>query len=243
MPSHIIRIFDFDQTLTKEHSFATHRLEQYDCEDYQFYKKCYEMGKLFARKEALDNYLIHRDNTISAIATFHNNHSFIAGVLSAHFKSELVHNETELMEDGLTAIATYTLPGSQHPIYISFIPAIGDLFTDKLIELRNKNNQLATLRTKIEQKLQIVPGIKIEFYDDSQTNTQEAQKTKQIQCFSIIGGSSFFETQSKVESPRNTPQVEPLNLIDSYEISPTGHELTDEELAATLELLQITSKP
>lgn len=113
----VLSIFDFDQTLTKFHTFRVRRRpinsSTYDRNAH------YQLAKIDAasqKKEKIENYLVHNDSQISAIAAYHNNPAYIAGFVSAILNLDLDFEETLVSQDTpRIALDVYTVKGQKYP--------------------------------------------------------------------------------------------------------------------------------
>ena len=78
----VISIFDFDRTITKMHTFQKYRIENYHG---AHLSDSYSDGLMDAEtntKRDMKTHLRHDEHEITAVATYHNNPSFIAGYIS-----------------------------------------------------------------------------------------------------------------------------------------------------------------
>lgn len=153
-----------------------------------FYPPYYHKGKELASnnmRSNLSNYFQHDDEeSLSAVATFHNNHSLVAGYIASLMKKELVFQETLLSEEPVTAIAIYRIEGISKPFLISYIPDIERVFMYKMSnQLKGlKNHQLQHLYQTFLTREFITPETIIDFYDDSETNFRGAASVPNINC-------------------------------------------------------------
>jgi hypothetical protein len=181
-------ILDFDRTLTGKHTFpATQLIEQCPI---SYNEKEYLKGishATFNLKSGSKEYFKHDDSEhISAIATFHNNHSYIAGYISVLLGGRLTLKETHFSERGLSASAIYQIDGIKKPLIISYIPATGDLFNTYITALgNNKNQQINHIRQlwcQLELAQEETP---VSFYDDNAHNCMHAQSIPYIKVYKV----------------------------------------------------------
>lgn len=187
-------IFDFDKTLVKGHSFASHNRNNYPAGDTKEVQEAiYNAGKAYAATEKkidVEKIFKHDGANISAIATYHNNPAFIAGVVSVLLGKELKYSETRRHPRDPIAIDTYTIEGCE-PFRICYIPAVGDAFAaaKKELEKKGKNAQITFLR----ETLGISAASVVDFYDDDSGNVDAVGKLPNTNGFLVSGSKPAFE--------------------------------------------------
>lgn len=222
----MVAILDFDLTLTGKHTFNATQLTK-QC-PLSFYDKEYSKGAehaMFNLKSGSKEHFKHDDSEhMSAIATFHNNHSYIAGYVSVLLGGCLTLKETYFSEGGLSASAVYQIEGIKKPFIISYIPATGDLFNTHIAELdNNKNQQIKNIRQlwcKLKLAQEETP---FSFYDDNANNCIHAHSMpftnvykvnpdnqRRFECKQLILATPMTATSSdsialSVESENVTP--------------------------------------
>ena len=150
-PFDTLRIFDFDKTISKENTLSRTKLSIYPelsiCEIFEIGKESGSSKK----KCSID--LVLKDKNINAIATFHNNHSYIAGFLSSIFTEDLLFDEeitdsiNDLRNSESHAVAAYSL--DEKTFLISYIPHSGKEYNNTVESLHYKNDQIAFLRQSL----------------------------------------------------------------------------------------------
>ena len=177
-------IFDFDLSVTGIHTFKSTQLLPSQC-PFSFDEQYYQTGIVHANfnlKANVKEYLKHDDtDNISAIATFHNNHSYIAGYMAFLFGRHLTLKEINFSYGGLSTAAIYQIEGITKPFIISYIPAAnGIVAEDALFDLyikdlkNNKNHQINHIR-QIWHKLTLAQeDTPVSFYDDNTNNCKHA---------------------------------------------------------------------
>lgn len=207
MPS----IFDFDQTISIEHTFLKFKIESLVpvTEDYH-----YELGKSEAAtntKKEINDYFKHDNNNLSAIATWHNNPDFIAGYIAELLGKQLVFEKTTTSEELPIAINHYKVEDINTPFLISYVPCEKDNFQKAISLLANKNPQLELLReTMLKQQL-IEDDSIIDFYEDTEKNYTDAKSLPYIRGHYVDRDiNSFHIIESQRISPRRTksPKLE-----------------------------------
>lgn len=185
--SKTVIFWDFDQTLTIRHTFAEYERGCFlngetDSELYVLGKQHFENNrKIFPEDTDVKAppLFAHDDqHAISAIATFHNNPSFIAGFVSKKLHQELMlHHIIYSDTTPLVAVSFYAVGRLNTPFLISWIPAIGHDFAETIGKLQSqhiyKNHQLSLLRQNLIPDY-LEPTALIHFCDDSVANVDVA---------------------------------------------------------------------
>lgn len=181
MALNVLNIFDFDLTLTKNHTFSTYCLDNWN----KPFEECYKEGQRHAEgnlKKSCISAFKHDDiHELSAIASYHNNPHFIAGYVSKILKKNLLFQRCKLSQDPdvpQTAVNFYSVEGIEKPFLISYIPEKGDNFSRRMEDLCGKNEQILFLKTILQKKGYISDEVIINFYDDSSVNCRAAESLK-----------------------------------------------------------------
>lgn len=182
----VVRIFDFDGTLTKGPSFRETHIDVFP-RDAIGATQAYRAGVDYAenKKLGIDSYFRHNLNDISCIATYHNNPNFIAGLVSTILGKELIFEQTELHKSIEIKIAVnrYRIAGSPD-FFIAYIPHSGlpitpeglggPSFETVIKKLSGKNDHIAMLLKILSDNNSINQDTSIHFYDDSQEHFNKA---------------------------------------------------------------------
>nr|HAT8714135.1 hypothetical protein [Legionella jordanis] len=174
-----VHLFDFDQTLTVHHTFKHTERSLFpnasEADMYQMGKEEFDRN----RKPGAESFFIHNDQQASAIATFHNNPSMVAGFLSRMLgDKELTPVNTQV--SGPYAVTTYQVKGSNTPVLVSWINASSaEEFNGTIATLQqqniHKNGQLSFLHQCMSNQNIIQPTTDIHYFDDSQANIIAAE--------------------------------------------------------------------
>ncbi|VEH13093.1 hypothetical protein [Legionella jordanis] len=174
-----VHLFDFDQTLTVNHTFKhTERAlfpNASEADMYQLGKEEFDRN----RKPGAESFFIHNDQQASAIATFHNNPSMVAGFLS-RMLGDKEFTPVNTQYSGPYAVTTYQVKGSNTPVLVSWINASSaDEFNGTIATLQqqniHKNGQLSFLHQCMSNQNIIQPTTDIHYFDDSQANIIAAE--------------------------------------------------------------------
>ena len=187
-------IFDFDQTLTIEHTFREHAIENDSSTPDQ-----YALGRMYGKdniKDGVDAVLKHDEQNLSSVATFHNNPGFVAGNISAILKKELTLVDTILKTIATPgsskkteiAINVYKVEGIDKPFLISYLPHEGCKFESAMGILGNKNAQIEAIREFWLTKEFIKCTDNIDFYEDSLKNFNDAKSLGYINGYLVTVG-------------------------------------------------------
>ena len=209
-------IFDFDQTVTKEHTFATKQLAWFEPDHIPI--TLYNLGKKDAlknKKVGVTNFFKHDDEHLSAIATYHDNPMFIAGFIAALLGKELSFIKTIYSETHpITAINFYTVEGMDTPFLISYIPVSGDAFKATLSSLNGKKDQVLFLRnTLLDEKLMSDNAI-INFYDDRPLNFESVKSIPLINSYLVSDSNDTFSITDISLCTLPVPKIPENNLIE-----------------------------
>ncbi len=229
-------IFDFDQTVTHYHTFSnsnlTIKIESGDLElkpgmnPHELMKNKYfeylagnnEISLNF--KNGIEEYLKHDKDNLSAIATFHNNPSFVAGYIAKVLNKKLDYKEQKIhkiTDEFNIAVNVYSVEGEDKPFYISYLPYI-DEFNKAVDFLKNKNEQIKFIHSLWMENNLIDTETKINFYDDSTDNIDAANYIDFINCYKVDPqDKNFAFTESSVAASSYTSVTEsseevPINV-------------------------------
>ena len=228
-------IFDFDQTLTIQHTFAWYSL---DCFNGSFADK-YAVGednsKLNAKK-GINVVFKHDLEHISAIATYHNNPLFIAGFVAGLLKKKLAYIKTYTSSTEGTAIDRYSVEGSRVPFLISYITDIEPLFSKivQRLQIHGKNDQINSLRRIFVNEGLMDENTIINFYDDTNENFEHAACLTRTTRHLIKRGTDTFTIVQSCLSP---PPSKKLVAEPSVE-TPISH-ISSEATKSPMHFLQL----
>ncbi len=183
------KIFDFDLTLTRAHTFGM--------------TDGYETGKENAKsniKIQANEYFLHDVDHLSSIATYHNDPAFIAGFVAELLGKELTFIETIASDVHGTAIDRYAVMGLDTPFLISYISTRdGEEYAAivKRLCVHGKNEQLLSLRRVLLNEAWVEEGSVFDFYDDSENNYQCASQLPQINSYLVSAECPMFTVVEK----------------------------------------------
>ncbi|KTD12049.1 hypothetical protein Lgra_1507 [Legionella gratiana] len=194
-----ITILDFDQTVSIQHTFGEHCLDNHQNLSMT---DIYQLGKNHAIqnvKMGIEAVLKHNDSDeLTAIATYHNNPTYIAGYVSRILGKELIFQKTLYSTQPTTAINVYKVAGIERPFLISYLPDLGLAFQTKVNQLAGKNNQINFLTQVLNNEGQIdINNFIINFYDDTQKNYTNAKGLPKVNSFWVQGNTSKFSLQEQ----------------------------------------------
>lgn len=179
----MLTIFDFDQTITINHTFGKANFNPYDLNVDNYARgKNDAVGNL---KAGLDAHFQHNKEKFSAIATYHNNPDYIAGYVATLLKAELIPADVIYSETTPIAIKVYRVKDSEINFLISYIPRCNQEFQDAMKDLDGKNEQIEFLREQFLKQNLISENGNIRFYDDSATNYKAAHKLSYLDAFQV----------------------------------------------------------
>ncbi len=215
-------IFDFDCTLTKDHTFNDHAIERALPAQNQ-----YTLGQTEGKKNiknGVDVVLNHDEQDLSAVATYHNNPEFVAGNISAILKKELTLVDTirkTIVNAGSSekteiAINIYKVVGIDKPFLISYLPHKGNAFQSAMRILENKNAQISAIREFWLAKGFIKGTDNIDFYEDSSTNFNAAKSLDYINGYLVTASNEHTVKESYKAA------IKPLQASSSLSNSPAS---------------------
>ncbi|MDF1653495.1 MAG: hypothetical protein P1U34_00120 [Coxiellaceae bacterium] len=212
-----VNFVDFDKTLTKRHTVTTTPCrffgEGYFRDDQLTVEAQIELGYSESednlKNDILPGLIQLGEGTVSAVATFGNNHAYIAGYLARHLgvgadsvKLDRVVFENE--DEGATAqfaTAVYNVEGLDKPLCISHIHAPGndaDIYKAFVAQFETadavgKNRQLSHLKNVMQGLGHCSDADTYVLYDDSETNCTKAVELDFISsAYQVDGGNEAF---------------------------------------------------
>jgi len=220
-------IFDFDCTLTINHTFSEHAIQR----DRPAHNQ-YTLGQAEGQKNikhGVDAILNHNEQDLSAVATYHNNPEFVAGNISAILKKELTLVETirkAIVKAGSSekteiAINVYKVEGIDKSFLISYLPHEDDEFRSAMRILENKNAQIDAIREFWLTNGFIQPTDNIDFYEDSLTNFDGAKSLDYINGYLVTVSTEHTVTAS-YKAAIKSPQAS--SNLSSSPTSPPSHQ-------------------
>jgi hypothetical protein len=153
-----IRIFDFDLTITKEHTFSN--------------RHAYTPRNNI--KSKIESYFLHDEDNIAAITTFHDNTEYVKSYLETILKQKLtLINTIDFQHDKLSV---YQVKGLSTPIVISTLHENNfNLHHDALVQT-GKNSQIRHVLRYLKNECGIATiDHDIQFFDDSINNIFHAK--------------------------------------------------------------------
>lgn len=210
-----INIFDFDNTITKRHTFSYAKLSHAkDKPD------SYQQGIKHAQTNSKNNIPIqHNEHELAAIATYHNNPDYIAGYIAAILQKSLTFKEKIIASnESKVAINVYQVEGTSKPFLISYIPHYGSDFDKAISSLEGKNTHIELLRTVLfEYKHTSSPTVKVNFYDDSQANIHYAKELSNTSAFLVdADNTNDFSVTHSYLSKKNSDEITNTNELLFY---------------------------
>ena len=181
-PSLNFAIFDFDLTITKKHTFVESQLQADSLNITSNHKK---QGKRDGSKIAKSNLPLElmdlSGDNLFAIATYHNNPDYIAGMLEHILNKQITPtNQIIYSQYPQVAIKVYQVAGQSKPLLLSYIPKVADEFGMPIWKLDGKNNQIRFLHSVALEKSLIDDNVKIDFFDDTAKNIACTQNLTEL---------------------------------------------------------------
>ena len=200
-----IIVFDFDQTLTKIHTFSTRSLDAtYEgarAEDHIREGSTDAHANLKeGLKDSTSPLFSFEADHLFCIATYHNNPDYIAGYLQVLLGKTIMPSvePTKYSHGDDIAIKNYDVDGSDKPLLISFIPQVGPAFGAARRRLTGKNEQICFLEEILQSKFLMEPGALINYYDDDPVNIEKAMALPHVRAHRVDGGASSFKLIGEV---------------------------------------------
>ena len=214
---HKHKIFDFDETISIEHTFAGHQLNK----SLGTQINQYEIGKQDSKKnikKGIGSIFKHGDMNLTAIATFHNNPDYIAGYVATLLNKELRLVKTVFSPTApIIAINHYTVEGIDKPFLLSYLPHNNaNEFSKTKAELKNKNKQIEFIRqTWFEEQL-ITRTTSIDLYEDDPKNYKAANQLHYVNGFQVEAAEEPEDQKDKVAKAKAENISKNFTLIASY---------------------------
>ncbi|QRN04647.1 hypothetical protein GH742_12645 [Legionella sp. MW5194] len=194
-----IRIFDFDWTITCQHTFNRTHLHAPETNI----------------KAGISSLFIHDKTHIAAIASYHNDPDYIKRYIEVILNTPLTLRERiDTYEDNVLSV--YTIPSMPVPLIISTVK--GDDFNTRVARLKvtGKNVQIGQVLQYLEttQKIPLAEAIEVEFYDDDEKNYLEACQIARHFSFTAFyidrrNQAELVIKESKRTGLLSAPQTEP----------------------------------
>ena len=195
MPNEIT-IFDFDQTLTKIHTFQTKCIEKFGVTTPA---ALIHQGAEDARTNLKDgltpSHISLEGDRLFCLATYHNNPDYVAGYIQTLLGKTITPSMEPLQfaHDGDIAIKTYRIEGVEKPLFISYIPKQGAEFNAARGKLTGKNEQIAFLSQILQVNHLMEPGASINYYDDDSKNIDKVKPLANIKAHLVDGHAESFQ--------------------------------------------------
>lgn len=152
-----IRIFDFDWTITRYHTFNNAHLLHPETNT----------------KDGINALFLHDAVNIAAIASYHTDPDYIKRYVEFILGATLTLKERlDVHEDHVLSV--YTIESLHLPVVISTIKP--DDFNARITRLREtgKNTQISHVLAYLNTAAQLSEQVDVEFYDDDENNVRKA---------------------------------------------------------------------
>jgi hypothetical protein len=175
----IIRIFDFDQTISFHHTF--HNPNAYSADN--------------NIKSGVEKLFLHDDNNIAAIATYHNDPTYVKVYVEKLLGKTLTLNTVEDGEHH--KVSVYDVKGETTPLIISTLQPKN--FGQHVAYMRQtgKNVQIMAVLNYLAKSRVDYKASTIQFYDDSSNNFRHAPqlngKVNTIESYHVLANAQKFE--------------------------------------------------
>ncbi|WP_058465384.1 hypothetical protein [Legionella cincinnatiensis] len=154
-----IRVFDFDQTITKHHTFQTPSLFHSDNNI----------------KIGIDEFFLHDKENVSAIATYHDNQEYVKSYIEKILNKKLTLQNTIDYEND--RLSVYTVDKETIPLLISTVQPENYNSSVEILTSEGKNTQIRHILDYLKKNHSInYQNHEIHFYDDSEFNITAAEK-------------------------------------------------------------------
>jgi hypothetical protein len=181
-----IRIFDFDETLTKNHTF---RHPDAYAPDINI-------------KKGVDAFFSHDNDDVAAIATFHNKPSYIKSYVEKILGKKLtllkVENGTHHQ------VSIYSVQGVAMPLMIATIQANEYQKHLAYLKQNGKNTQINAILNHLSQSGVAVNSATVKFYDDSYNNFKMSSKlssnAKAVESYHVSSYGDTFKIIDAIPS-------------------------------------------
>jgi hypothetical protein len=168
----VLNIFDFDETISKKHTFRDRSLSP-------------ETNI----KKDIEKYLRHDDDVISAIATYHDDPGYIKAYVEKVLGKTLT--AVNVNSDEHHVITEYSVEGHDVPFYICSLVAENFGYHHGKVKPTGKNTQILAIKSALANK-GIAKSIETNFYDDSNHNFEMAKGLPNLSSHLIPGYYSNF---------------------------------------------------
>jgi hypothetical protein len=204
MPVDYYRILDFDQTITKEHTFqdASITEENKHLED-DFFGQGVRAAAAGNVKDALPEVLLQMNSKHAfGIATYHNNPDYIAGYMQHVLGKKVTLSWMSADRENPVAVHAYRIEGSTQTLLIAHIAKTVNRSDDLPARFNNydgKNAHISALqRFAAEEKL-VDENTFYDFFDDSEQNVKKARKLQDIDLCShqVLGNNHRFQVENQ----------------------------------------------
>ncbi|KTD73238.1 hypothetical protein [Legionella tucsonensis] len=159
-----IRIFDFDQTITKHHTFQRPELFNSDNNI----------------KTGIGEFFLHDKENVSVVATYHDNPEYVKSYIEKILNKKLtLQNTIDYKNDRLSV---YTCANEKIPVLISTIPPENYNSSIEVLMTEGKNTQIMHILDYLKNNHDLnYKRHEIHLYEDSDSNILEAEKlTREI---------------------------------------------------------------
>lgn len=175
-----IRIFDFDWTITCQHTFNRTHLHTPETNI----------------KGGVRRLFTHDETSIAAIASYHNDPDYIKCYVEEILNTSLTLRERiDTYEDNVLSV--YKIQSMSIPLIISTVK--GDQFNARVARLKQtgKNVQIGQVLQYLEtvEKIPLTEAIEVEFYDDDEKNYREAYEVTRHFSFTAF----YIDRQNQAE--------------------------------------------
>ncbi len=153
-----VRIFDFDLTITKQHTFQRP----------SHYKPSNNI------KSGIQHIFLHTGHHIAAVATFHDKPNYVKAYIEHILgKTLTLQKSTDFEHDKLSV---YHVSGEEIPLLISTIHSARFIFHRGELEKTGKNTQINRILSSLAQDQCIdIRKTEVHFYDDDKKNITHSQ--------------------------------------------------------------------
>lgn len=206
-----IRIFDFDWTITCEHTFNRTHLHAPETNI----------------KGGINRLFIHDERHIAAIASYHNDPDYIKRYIEFILGAPLTLKERiDAYEDNILSV--YTLESVAIPLIISTVKS--DQFNTRVGRLKEtgKNVQINHVLQYLEttRVISLAKAIEVEFYDDDENNYRKAHELTRQFSFTAFYIDRLNQTELVIKELKQAllmpaPTMEPAEDADM-----AGEEIT-----------------
>ena len=218
-------IFDFDLTISIEHTFANAQLQKADISTISASPDYKKRGFKDAQSNVKANLPLElmdlSGGNLFAIATFHNNPDYIAGYLEHIWGREITTDNQVFYSkaEPKVAVKEFHVKGISKPLLISYLPKVEEEFQRFIWLLNGKNNQIQLLVDLATEKKLLADDYNIDFFDDSFGNIEKVSQLADlnISAYQVKDGRDFELVRSdkplEVLKNKYSAVSEPSELI------------------------------